>query len=63
MFSRRTHRPAGHQKRDAIQNGTQLQLSRAFSAGQLIYTAPITIEGQTLNVQVDTGSSDLVSSP
>jgi len=49
------------QKRDPVQNGTQIQLKRTFSEGQLVYTAPITIEGQTMNVQIDTGSSDLVS--
>lgn len=49
------------QRRAAVQNGTQIQLNRAFSAGQLIYTTPVSIENQTLNVQVDTGSSDLVS--
>lgn len=35
-----------------------MQLKRTLNLGQLAYTAPITIEGQELNVQIDTGSSD-----
>lgn len=46
-------------KRDPVVNGTQIQLKRTFSEGQLVYTAPISIEDQAMEVQVDTGSSDL----
>lgn len=49
------------QRRDPVRNGTQVQLSRTFSQGQLVYTAPITIQNQNMHVEVDTGSSDLVS--
>ncbi|UZJ54949.1 hypothetical protein CBS101457_004269 [Exobasidium rhododendri] len=52
-------RSSGLQRRDPVANGTQIQLTRTFDEGQLVYTAPISIEGQALNVQVDTGSSDL----
>ncbi|MCO5600715.1 hypothetical protein L7F22_054830 [Adiantum nelumboides] len=47
------------QRRDPVRNGTQVQLSRTFSQGQLVYTAPITIQNQNMHVEVDTGSSDL----
>ncbi|PWN36773.1 acid protease [Meira miltonrushii] len=42
----------------AVAKSTVVQLKRTFLQGQLTYTAPITVEGQTLNVQVDTGSAD-----
>lgn len=55
-----THRMRRVVDRRAIANGTKVTLQRAFNGGQLTYTAPIDVEGQTVNVQVDTGSSDLV---
>lgn len=49
------------QKRAPVRSGSQIQLTRGFNAGQLVYTAPVTVEGQTMQVQVDTSTSDLVS--
>lgn len=42
----------------AVGKGSVVQLKRTFLQSQLTYTAPVTVEGQTLNVQVDTGTSD-----
>lgn len=42
-------------------NGTRIVLTQGDSAGQLIYTMPLMVGSQELPVQVDTGSSDLVS--
>lgn len=61
MIQRRKRGQQWMQKRNPVGNGTQVELTRTFSQGQLVYTAPITIEGQDMHVQIDTGSSDLVS--
>lgn len=42
----------------AVSKGSVVQLKRTFNKGQLTYIAPVAVEGQTMYVQVDTGSSD-----
>lgn len=61
MLRTRVKGPTGLQRRGPVANGTVVQLKRTFSEGQLVYTAPISIEGQNMQVQIDTGSSNLVS--
>ncbi|KDN46640.1 acid protease [Tilletiaria anomala UBC 951] len=43
----------------SYRNTSRIVLSHLGGGGQLIYTMPISINHQTLNLQVDTGSSDL----
>ncbi len=42
----------------SYKNVTRIVLTHNGGAGQLIYTMPLTMDGQSFNVQLDTGSSD-----
>ncbi|PWN53621.1 acid protease [Violaceomyces palustris] len=42
----------------ASSNATRIVLGRGYSNGQLTYTIPISVGGQNLSVQMDTGSAD-----
>jgi hypothetical protein len=49
---------SSRQRKRAVAQDAVLQLQRTFLQGQLIYVTSLVVEGQTMEVQVDTGTSD-----